>query len=54
MFFSARIYFSVHKYVTGGQVTIVFPRLTGCHFAPQRPSQPNLKGFLGPVYMEGG
>ena len=31
MFFSARIYFPLHQYVTGydgGQVTIVFPRLT--------------------------
>ena len=31
MFFSAQIYFPVHKYVTGydgGQVTIVFSRLT--------------------------
>ena len=48
MFFSARIYFPVHKYVTGGQITIVLPRLTGRHFAPQRPSQPDLKGFLIP------
>ena len=50
MFFSARIYFPVHKYVTGGQVTIVFPRLTGCNFAPQRPSQPDLKCFLIPSW----
>ena len=51
MFFSARIYFLVHKHVPGydgGQVPIVFPRVTGCHFASQRPSQPDLKGFLIP------
>ena len=37
MFFSARIYFPVHNYVTGyggGQVTIVFPRLTGSGYGP--------------------
>ena len=40
----------MHKYVTGGQVTIVFRRLTGCYFAPQRLSQPDLKGFLIPQW----
>ena len=53
MFFSAQIYFTLHKYVTGydgGQVTIVFLRLTGCHFASQRASQPDLKGFLVPYW----
>ena len=53
MFFSARIYFPVHKYVTGydgGQVTIVSLCLTGFHFASKRPSQPELKGFLIPYW----
>jgi len=34
----------------GGQVSIVFPRITGGHCASQRPSQPNLKGFLNPYW----
>ena len=53
IFSSAEMYFSVHKYVTGydgGQVTIVFLRLTGFHFASKRPSQPDLKGFLIPYW----
>ena len=67
IFSSAQMYFSVHKYVfqctnifssaqiyfnvfDGGQVTIVFPRLTCFHFASQRPSQPALEGFLIPYW----
>ena len=45
IFSSAQIYFNVFD---GGQVTILFPRLTCFHFAWQRPSQPALKGFLIP------
>ena len=53
IFSTAQIYFPLHKYVTGydgDQVTIVFPRLTGCHFASQRASEPYLKGFLIPYW----
>ena len=36
----------------GGQVTIVFPRFTGGHFASQRPSQPDVKGFFNNSILE--
>ena len=36
----------------GGQVTIVFPRFTGGHFASQRPSQPDVRALFNNSILE--